>query len=101
MAAVRPSFSVHDFPPEMATAVAVAAARDAERVGLFLGHLGIGGTPEQPRPMPAGFLLHLGAALRLLAWEAQGFFFHRQAGLPEARVAIRDAFRSLADPDAA
>ena len=48
--------------------------------------------------MPARFLLHLGAALRLLVWEAQGFFIHRAAGLPEARQAIRDAFRSLANP---
>jgi hypothetical protein len=100
MAAVPPSFPVPDFPAEMVTAVAADAARDAARVGRFLEHLGLGATPEQPRPLPAAFLLHLGAALRLLAWEAQGFCFHRQAGLPEARQAIRDAFRSLADPGA-
>ena len=100
MAAVQPSFSVHDFPAEMVAAVAVDAARDADRVGLFLDHLGLGATPEKPRLMPAGFLLHLGVALRLLAWEAQGFFFHREAGLPEARQVIRDAFQWLADPGA-
>jgi hypothetical protein len=50
--------------------------------------------------MPAGFLLHLAAALRLLSSEAQGFFPHREAGLPEARQAIRDAFLALTDPDA-
>ena len=45
-------------------------------------------------------LLHLGAALRLLQWEEQGFVFHRQVGLPEAHQAIRDAMGSLkaADP---
>ena len=65
-------------------AVAVDAARDADRVGYFLDQLGLGATPEKPLPMPAAFLLHLGAALRLLAWETQPFFFHRAAGLPEA-----------------
>jgi hypothetical protein len=100
MAAFPPFLSVNDFPAEMVTAVAVEATRDADRVGLFLDHLGLEGTPEKPLPLPAGFLLHLGAALRLLTWEAQGFFSHRQAGLPEAQQAIRDAFRSLANPDA-
>ncbi len=76
------------------------SARDADRVGIFLGALGLGATPNEPRPMPAGFLLHLGAALRLLMWETKGFFFHRDAGLPDARQAIRDAFNSLNSPDA-
>jgi hypothetical protein len=84
----------------MVSAVAVDAARDTDRVGLFLDALGIRATPEQPKPMPAGFLLHLGAALRLHDWEAQGFFFHRTAGLPPAREVIQDAFRSLDGPDA-
>jgi hypothetical protein len=96
MAVITPS--LHDFPGEMVTAVAVDAARDAERVRLFLKHLGIEAAPDKPCRLPAGFLLHLGAALRLLAWETQGFFCHRAAGLPEARQAIRDAFRSRADP---
>jgi hypothetical protein len=100
MAAIQPAFSLDDFPAEMLTAVAVDAARDAERVGHFLDHLGLGATPEKPRPMPAGFLLYLGAALRLLAWEVQGFYFHRSAGLPDARQAIREAFLSLHDPKA-
>lgn len=100
MAAVPPSFAVNDFPAEMVAAVAADAARDADRVGLFLDNLGFRGTPEKPTPMPAGFLFHLAAALRLLGWEGQGFFLHREAGLPEARQAIRDAFRALADSDA-
>jgi hypothetical protein len=34
----------------------------------------------------------LGAALRLVAWETQGFSFHLAAGLPTAQQAVRDAF---------
>ncbi len=100
MAAIRSSFPINDFPADMVAAVAANAARDADYVGFFLSRLGLDATPERPRPLPARFLLHLGAALRLLIWEAQGFFVHRAAGLPEARQAIRDAFRSLADPGA-
>lgn len=95
MAAVQPSFSITDYPAEMVAAVEADAARDAERVGLFLRRLGLQHTPEKPLQLPAAFLLRLGDALRLLAWEAQGFFVHREAGLPEARQAIRDAFLSL------
>jgi hypothetical protein len=91
--------AIADFPDEMAAAVAADAARDADRVGFFLHILGLRGTPEKPLTMPPGFLLHLGAALRLLLWEAQGFFFHRTAGLPEADQAIREAFLSLKDPN--
>jgi hypothetical protein len=87
-------------PAEMVTAVAGDAARDADRVGLFLSYLGLKGTPERPLPMPGAFLLYLGAALRLLHWEGLGFFFHREAGLPEASQAIRKAFLSLNDPGA-
>lgn len=98
MAANQPSFSFAMFPAEMVAAVAQDAARDAVRVGLFLDSLGLRATREKPMPMPARFLLHLGAALRLLVWEAQGFYPHRQVGLPAAREVIREAFRSLDDP---
>jgi hypothetical protein len=57
-----------EYPAELVTAVAVAAARDAHRVCSFLDTLGIRANPETP--LPAGFLLHLGAALRMLVWEA-------------------------------
>src|SRR5262245_23659798 len=67
-------------PSELEVAVAVHAARDADHVCRFLDRLGLPATPEKPRPMPAGFLLDLGAALRLLAWEVQGIFIHREAG---------------------
>ena len=94
------SVSLAHFPADMIAAVAADSARDADLVGFFLNLLGLRGTPEKPLAMPAGLLLHLGAALRLLAWEAQGFFFHREAGLPEAEQAIRDAFLTLNNPDA-
>jgi hypothetical protein len=35
-----------------------------------------------------------------LAWEQQGYFFHREAGLPEAQQAIREGFLLLTDLDA-
>jgi hypothetical protein len=100
MAVLQSAFSPNDLPAEMVAAVAADAARDADRVGLFLEQLGLGATPEKPRPLPAGFLMDLGAALRLLVWEAEGFFGHREAGLPTAEQAIRDAFRFLTDPEA-
>lgn len=77
----------------MVSSVAVKAAHDAERVVLFLDKLGV----RAELRLPERFLLHLGASLRLLVWEAQGFFFNRQAGLPAAREVIRDAFLSLND----
>jgi hypothetical protein len=98
-AAMQNNPSLVEFPPEMIAVVAADAARDADRVCLFLDFLGLPGNPEKPRPMPAAFLLHLGAALRLLIWESEGFC-DRTAGLPEARQAILDAFQSLHDPKA-
>jgi hypothetical protein len=100
MAATSSPSSIPDFPAEMIASVATNASHDADCVGLFLKQLGLEASPEKPRTLPVGFLLQLAAALRLLVWESQGFFFHRQAGLPEARQAIRDAFQALAKPDA-
>jgi hypothetical protein len=92
--------SASDFPADLISAVAVSAVRDADHVGLFLRELGLSAAPDQPCRLPTRFLLHVGAALRLLIWEAQGFFFHQAAGLPEARQALREAFQTLRDPDA-
>jgi hypothetical protein len=91
--------SASDFPADLISAVAGSAARDADHVGLFLHEMGLSASPDQPCRLPARFLLHLGAALRLLIWEAQGFFCHQAAGLPPARQAIRAAFQALRDPD--
>jgi hypothetical protein len=89
-----------DLPTDLVNAATAAAARDAEHVGLFLRELGLVGTPEQPVPLPARFLFHLAAALRLLVWESQGFFLHQAAGLPSADQALDDAFAALLDPSA-
>jgi len=71
-------------------------------VGLFLNELGLGGFPERPLILPAGFLLDLGAALRLLEWERRGLQAHLQAGLPPARKALSDVCRTLGkQPDPA
>jgi len=96
----EPTSSLSAFPTELVNAVTTDAARDADAVGLFLHEIGLAASPEQPRQLPLRFLLHLAAALRLLAWETQGFCFHHAAGLPPARQAIHEAFRTLHDPDA-
>lgn len=89
-----------DLPTDLVNAATAAAARDADLVGLFLRELGLTGTADQPVSLPARFLCQLAAALRLLVWEAQGFFFHRAAGLPSADQALDDAFAVLLDPSA-
>jgi hypothetical protein len=100
MAVAESTFLNSDFPAEMVAAVSVDAARDADRVCAFLTELRLSGTADKPLRMPAAFMLHLGAALRLLSWEAQGIFVHREAGLPDAWQAIRDAVHSLQDREA-
>jgi hypothetical protein len=98
--AANPLLPAVDVPHDIVTAIARDAARDAERVGLFLTQLGLKTTPEKPLALPAGFLCHLGAALRLLEWEGQGFFFHIDAGVPKAQQAIHEAFLSFTESDA-
>jgi hypothetical protein len=95
----KPITPARDFPPDMVNAVSAAAARDADAVGLFLRERGLTGTPEKPLKLPAGFLLELAAALRLSAWETQGFSFHHAAGLPRADQAIRDVLHAFVDLD--
>lgn len=93
----KPTSPARDFPPDMVNAVTAAAARDADAVGLFLRERGLTGTPQKPLKLPAGFLLDLAAALRLFAWDRQGFSFHHAAGLPPADQAILDTFDALGD----
>ena len=90
--------AISDLPPEMVAAAAVDAERQAQWVAQFLSALGEGAIPKNR--LTWQFLLHLGAALRLLQWEEHGFVFHRQVGLPEAHQAIRDAMGSLKAPTA-
>lgn len=91
-----PQFSV-----EMVKAVAANAARDAERLVWFLNTLGLEATSEQPRSWPPEFLLHMSAGVRLLVWESQGHFLHREIGLPDARQVIHDAFLIVNESKAA
>jgi hypothetical protein len=84
--------------PEEELAVAELGWRDAHAVDVFLTELTKRATFR--RPLTRNFLLHLGAALRLLTWESQGFSVHRDLGLPAAHDAIRDALLSLNDPAA-
>ncbi len=86
-----------DYPLAMQRAVAYDALGDAKRVGCFLKHFlsCCGLFPARGKPpllFPRDFLMELGAALRLLTWEANGIHIHRAAGLPPAEQALRDAF---------
>ena len=86
------------FRPRWWLPVESEAARQAKEVVEFLDALGTGAIPPQKRTRR--FFLLLGAALHL-RWESQGFFFHREAGLPDADQAIREAMslpHSAADP---
>jgi hypothetical protein len=92
------------FPPELITRVVEQAVSDADLTAHILTLVGLGPPPGEVRRLPATFLLELGAACRLLAWEVAGLTLHRQAGLPSAQDAFRDAFLDdaarLADPSA-
>ena len=83
------------FPPELIARVAEQAARDADLTAHFLTAVGLGPPPGRARPLPGDFLLELGAAMRLLAWEVDGLDLH-ESGLPAARDAILQAFRDAA-----
>jgi hypothetical protein len=83
----------------MMNVIAREAARDGEAVCRFLDRLGIKATPGKTIPISAKFLVHLAAGLRLLYWDQRGFQFHRDAGLPDGRQTVNDAFRLYRDLD--
>jgi len=87
--------AIPTLPAELIQATAIEAARDADRVGLFLRERGLLPAPGHTLQLPAEFLLALGAALRLLEWETGGLRVHRDAGLPDAEKALDDAFLNL------
>ncbi len=87
-------------PEEMIESVAIQAMVDAQNVCSFLRAVGLDASPESPVRVPGGFLLQLGAALRLLKWETLGLRIHKDAGLPSAKEAIREAFAKALDPAA-
>jgi len=88
------------YPPELVARVAGQAARDADLTADFLRGVGLAPLVEAGR-LPAGLLLQLGAAMRLMAFEAEGLDPTRH-GMPSAEEAIlgafRDATRRLDDP---
>jgi hypothetical protein len=103
MLAFSSPLALDQFPPDLIQAVVQKAASDAGRVVKFLDALnlrptGKGGT-RTPISLPAFFLVGLGAALRLLAWEYGGLNTHRDAGLPSADEALRQVFQSVASPE--
>ena len=71
------------------------AACDADRVAAFLGQLGLRPPPGQVLPLPAAFLLDLGAALRLLVWEEAGLQPHEVPDCPGGKQALHDILGSL------
>jgi hypothetical protein len=85
-------------PDELIDAVAREASLDADRVLQFLEHPDMASIRSEARKsMPRWFLLGLGAALRLLAWEANGSRARLAVELPPARQAIRDIFLAAAE----
>ena len=91
--------SILNLPNDLVRFVADDAARDANRVAIFLDVLGLQACPSKPITLPAGFLLDLGAALRLLLWERNGLRVHRDAGLPSAHEAIVSTFKGITNPN--
>jgi hypothetical protein len=100
MAPYSGSLSLNQYPPDLIQAVTQNAADDADRVGQFLTEIGLrpaaaGAAPPAPLRFPTFFLVGLGAALRLLAWEQSGLHAHRDAGLPSAQEAFRQLAQAL------
>ena len=79
-----PCESVH-VSPDLVTAVACEARRDAERLAGFLKAHGFRGSKRRPLALPRWFLLGLGLALRLKEWEEASLDAHLQHGLPSSR----------------
>jgi hypothetical protein len=86
--------SLAAYPPELIARFAEQAAGDGDMTVHFLKVVGLAPPPGETLELPSDFLLELGAAMRLLAWERDGLVVH-ESGLPTARDAIRQAFRGL------
>ena len=78
--------SLAAYPPELITGVAEQAARDADLTAHFLTAVGLAPAPGKVRRLPSEFLLELGAAMRLLAWEVDGLDLQVRAGETVALV---------------
>lgn len=85
------------FPDELIAAVALEAEADAQSVVAFMRQLGMEFSPEKPHGLSPDLLLFLGAVLRLASWENSGLQIHLDAGLPSAKEAFVDAYRSVVE----
>jgi hypothetical protein len=78
-----------------------AVAKRAHFVASFVVHLldavydraGIDAATARSCPLPAGFLLDLGAVIQLALWEDAGLTVHIEAGLPTSDVAAKELER--------
>src|SRR3954462_3645470 len=98
----RPSVPPPQPPPaEALAAVARDAERDADGVVALLDDLGFRrpGPGDPPVRLPAQFLLGLGIAARLFAWESTGLTLHREAGIASAGDVLLDVVRRTARPE--
>lgn len=104
MAALASPTTLAEIPSELIEIVARTAARDADKVRIFLDTFakapGMEWLAQKPVYLPGDFLLGLGAALRLLAWEQCGIAVHREAGLSSAHDALHDVLLALTHPEA-
>lgn len=90
------ALTLADLPAEAVESLVTEAEADAVRAAEFLALVGLGPPANGTRVLPGDFLLNLGSALRLLAWEASGIRIHREAGLPAAADAVRQVFSAAA-----
>ena len=87
-------------PAESIGVVARETCRDIDAGLRVCNALGIYPAQAKHKKLSVRFLLHLGAAVRLLHMESQGFHYHRDAGLPSAKLAMVRAFLWFDDPAA-
>ncbi|MFO0866546.1 MAG: hypothetical protein U0744_18225 [Gemmataceae bacterium] len=82
-------------PADLVRYVCLEAARNGHRLAEFLRCVGLESSVDAPLRLSRGFLIYLAAALRLHAWESEGFYVHQEYGLPPADAAVRNAFKEL------
>ena len=76
------------------------ADEDADRVLALLRIAGLHTSGARTIPIPPEILLELAAVLRMRAWELAGIHVHREAGLPEARLAFDELLSQMERPHA-
>lgn len=74
-------------------AIENAASKNFDLLELFIGKLLIlhGAAPTEPILLKVKSIRGVAIGLHLLLWEINGYFFHRQAGLPSAEQIIQVA----------